>query len=60
MHPPLFSCRLVDEGAEMLGTLRSLTALNLQECWQATDRGLAHLSGERGAGGEGGWARAQP
>lgn len=44
-------CRsLVDDGLELLPTLRSLAALNLQECWQATDRGLARLSGDSGDG----------
>lgn len=39
---------LVDPGVESLGrALRGLTRLNLQECWQVTERGLAHLSGER-------------
>lgn len=38
---------LVDDGVELLSTLRSLAQLNLQECWQVTDRGLEHLSGAR-------------
>lgn len=43
--PPKLPCSLVDDGVELLSTLRSLTQLNLQECWQVTDRGLEHLSG---------------
>lgn len=39
----------MDDGVELLSTLRSLTQLNLQECWQVTDRGLEHLSGVYGS-----------
>ena len=46
--PSLVTWRsLVDDGVELLSTLRCLTQLNLQECWQVTDRGLEHLSGAR-------------
>jgi hypothetical protein len=51
--PPPLLCRLVDEGLEVLPALPSLRALNLQDCWQVTERGLAHLSRESSGGGRG-------
>ena len=44
---------LGDAGVGALGVLRlpALRALDLQECWQITVAGLAHLSGECQEGG---------
>lgn len=48
-------CPAVPAGLEAVGSLRSLQVLNLQECWQITERGMLHLTG--GPPGLGrGWA----